>query len=122
MKTPFYFPTVPAPDDANDDGHCIDFGKIGKTDIQAYIPGPEYKTQLLIEDIDRWGEFDMIGLDITHLRSFNRFHVSIEGQDKAEFLRKLRKVIAVVKEMPEAGIPQPQRSRETFLLTEWRAA
>ena len=108
--TSLFFPISSPPDDASDDGECIDFGEVGKTKIQAFVSGPEYKTQLMIED---WsdGDFDFIPLDITHLCSFNRFNVSIEGQGKAEFLRKLRKIIAVVKEMPSVGIPAPQKRK-----------
>lgn len=109
--TSLFFPISRTPDDADDDGCCIDFGKVGKTQIQAFVSGPEYTTKLMIEHEDEDGEFDFIPLDITHLCSFNRFNVSIEGQSKAEFLRKLRKIIAVVKEMPSRGIPGPQRRK-----------
>lgn len=106
-----YFPTHRTPDDASDDGYCMDFGQVGKHQIQAFVSGPEYKTQLMVEHTDENGDFDFIPLDITHLCSFNRFNVTIEGQSKAEFLRKLRKIIAVVKEMPAHGIPGPQQRK-----------
>lgn len=110
-NTHLHFPVSRTPDDASDDGYCIEFGKVGNHQIQAFVSGPEYKTQLLVEHEDECGDFDFIPLDITHLKGFNRFNVSIEGQSKAEFLRKLRKIIAVVKEMPSRGIPQPQQCK-----------
>jgi hypothetical protein len=113
------FPVIPPPADASDDGECIDFGTIGKHQIQCYRPGPEYKTQLLIEGDD---VCEFINLDITHLSSFNRFNVSFEAQGKTECLRNLRKLIKVVQAMPAVGIPQPQGQVKPLLLTERRAA
>lgn len=122
MKTSTHlpFPVIPPPSDAYDDGRCIDFGKVGKHHILCYRPGPEYKTQLLI-DGDDTGEF--LKLDITHLSTFNRFNVSFEAQGKTECLRSLRKLIKVVQAMPAVGIPGPQTQRKPVLaLTERRAA
>lgn len=115
---PVPFHAIPPPPDASDDGECIDFGTVGKNHVQCYRPGPEYKTQLLIEGDDT-GEF--ITLDITHLNSFNRFYVSFEAQGKKECLRNLRKLIEVVKMMPAVGIPLPQ-SKQVLTITERRSA
>ena len=114
------FPVSSPPADASDDGECIDFGTIGKHNILCYQPGPEYKTQLLIEGDD---VCEFINLDITHLSSFNRFNVSFEAQGKTECLRNLRKLIKVVQAMPAVGIPAPQaQTKPVLALTERRAA
>lgn len=112
------FSVSPAPANASDDGECIDFGTIGKHNVMAYRPGPEYKTELLIDGNDIG---DFINLDITHLTNFNRFNVRFEAQSKADCLRNLRKLTQVVKAMPAVGIPSPQ-SKPVLAITERRAA
>jgi hypothetical protein len=107
MKTHPTFPTIPPPADALDDGECRNFATIGKTHIQQWCPGPEYKTQLLIEDTQEGDEYDMIPLDITCFPDFNRFNFSVEAMSKKECLRILRKIMQVVKALPAVGIPQP---------------
>jgi hypothetical protein len=123
MKTNPAFNIIPPPTDSFDDGEVIDFATIGKTHIQQWRPGPDYQTQLLIED-DTNGDYDVIPLDITHFPDFNRFNFRVEAMSKAECLRKLRKIMQVVKALPAVGIPQPMREppAKPLALMEGRAA
>jgi len=108
--TSLYFPISRTPDDADEDIHCIDFGKLGKITVQAVVKSPSYSTELLIED-DEDDEFDFVSLDIEHFTDCNHFKVRFEAMSKAKCLRYLKKLTAVVKALPAVGIAQPQQRK-----------